>query len=300
MRYKIILISTLLSVLIVSGCATRRPAGPVDITPSSLAKTVAPVSAAADEKIKTEAPASVKVEDLKSQADQPPKNAQKKFRVGEHYGFRLDWIGIPVGYVSFDISGIEKIGGREVYVVTLKARTNKFASAIYKIDDVYTSYVDTEQLIPLRYDVDRKEGLYRKKATTIFDHDKKTAYFENFKDGSKKSYPIPPGILDPVSSVLKARTLDIDVGKYHVLIVNNNEEIYTIHAKIEKRATIVIHDFGKFQAFFVTPFAVTKGVRDRRGTVSGYISADDNRMILYGEAEAPLFTKITATLIEMR
>ncbi|MDD5440302.1 MAG: DUF3108 domain-containing protein [Candidatus Omnitrophica bacterium] len=228
-------------------------------------------------------------------AEQPATQGQR-FCVGERYGFRIDWFGIPVGYVTFEITGTQTINGRDCYVVTVKAGTNKFASKIYRIDDTSTSYVDAKKLVPLRYDVDRKEGNYRKRATTIYDRDERLAHFENFKDGSKKTYDVPDDVLDPVSSVLKARILDMDVGSYHIFNVDNNEEIYTIHAKIEKRDLITIKGFGGFQAFYVRPYAVTHGKREKRGTVSGYISGDDRRMLLYGECNAPLFTKMTATL----
>lgn len=137
-----------------------------------------------------------------------PPVPKRDFTAGESYRYRIDWLGVPVGIVYFDISGVKPLKGREVYVVTLRAETNKFASKIYRVEDSYTSYVDTERFIPLRYDVDRKEGGYRKRATTYFDHEGGEAHFENFLDGSKKTYKIPDGVLDPVSAILKARTLE--------------------------------------------------------------------------------------------
>lgn len=223
---------------------------------------------------------------------------QELFSVGEYYKFQLRWVGIPVGFASFQISGEDKISNRDVFVVTVKAYTNKFASKIYNVKDVFTSYIDKERFIPLRYDVNRKDGNYRKNAVTYFDHEKGIAYFENFVDGSKKTYAIPHGILDPVSTVLKVRTLDIEVGKDYTFHVMNNEQVYELHAPIERREFIRLKDFGDFDAYFLSPYAILKGKVVKKGKVSGYISCDRKRILLYAVAKAPIFTTITATLVD--
>ncbi|MFH1790815.1 MAG: DUF3108 domain-containing protein [Candidatus Omnitrophota bacterium] len=220
----------------------------------------------------------------------------RSFPIGEYYEFSLKWVGIPVGTVSYSICGETEVNGIQVYVVRIRAKTNKFASAVYSVDDVFTSYVDKERLWPLRYDVNRKDGNYRKNAVTYFNHEEKIAYFENFVDGSKKTYPIPKGVLDPVSAILNARTIDIRIGRDNVLYVANNEKVYEMHGAVEKREIINIRCLGDVEAYFMSPYAVLNGERFNKGRVRGYISADNRRMLLYAEAKAPVFTVLTATL----
>ena len=221
------------------------------------------------------------------------------FEKGKFYRYRIDWLGMPVGFVTFTMDGKDVIKDRDVYVVSLRAQTNKFASKVYRIEDVYTSYIDDEKIIPLRYDVDRKEGNYRKRATTYFDHDNGIAYFENFLDKSKKTYEIPNGVLDPISAIIKAQKLNMALGKYYVMDVANNEEIYKIHACVEKRENLNVENMGNFEAYYIAPYAVLKGERVKKGTVSGYISTGQNKFLLCAEVKAPLFTKLRATVIEI-
>ena len=229
---------------------------------------------------------------------QPP--AEKQFRIGEYYKYRIDWLGVPVGFVTFEIEGEAIIEKKAVYIVTLTAETNKFASKIYNIRDTYTSYIDKDQLVPVRYDVNRSEGNYRKKAMTLFDHKNGKAYFENYLDGSKKSYSIPEGVLDPISAILKAKTFEMVVGDCHMIDVANNESVYKIYTHIPRKDHLLIKDMGEYEAFFVSPYAILNGVKVKKGTVSGYISSDAERKLLYAEVQAPLFTKLTGTLIETR
>jgi len=269
---RIVIISTIISVII-TGCATRP----------------------AIRKIKPPVIAEITVEETsKPVALSEP---QKEFKVGEFHKFQMRWLGAPVGYVTYVIEREDVVKGRDVYVVSINVRTNDFASRIYKIVDKYTSYIDKEKLIPLRYDVDRSEGRYRKRATTYFDHENGKAYFENFLDGSKKTYEIPNGVLDPVSSILKARTVDIAVGKELVFNIANNEKVYNLFAMMERKEWIELPELGSFEAFFMAPYAILRGKRVRKGKVCGYISCDDQRILLYAEARAPLFTKLTATLV---
>jgi len=228
----------------------------------------------------------------------PTSGNDRRFFIGESYLYRIEWLGMPVGFVTFRIQREEVLNGRHVYVVTLEAETNKFADKIYRIRDKYTSFIDTKKLIPLRYDVDRSEGNYRKKATTLFDHAGGRAYFHNEVDSSSKEYEVPEGVVDPICAILRAKDMELNLGEYHVLHVANNESVYTINAVVACRDKVTLPDIGEFNAFFISPYAVLKGKRVKKGTVSGYISDDKNRNLLYAELKAPLFTKLTATLIE--
>jgi hypothetical protein len=217
----------------------------------------------------------------------------------EVYRFRIDWMRIPVGYVTFEIMHDKVLNGKKVFRVTLRVRTNRFASRIYRIEDRYTSYVDKETLLPIRLDVDRREGRYRKKAVTVYDRVNRMAYFRNFHDGSSKSYPIPEDVLDPISCVIMMRSRPLEVGRDYVLNVDTSEVLYKIYAYIEKKEIINVKGFGDFMAAYVSPYALLNGKKVRKGTISGYIS-DKEGILLYAEARAALFTKMTANLIRMK
>jgi len=217
--------------------------------------------------------------------------------VTETYKYRVDWLKIPVGYVTFEIKDGQKFEGRNIYLVSMYVKTNAFASKIYKIEDKYTSYVDRETNLPIKFEASRREGTYKKDARTIYDRKTNTAYFENFLDHSKKSYPVPEDVMDPVSVLIKMRTGDMDIGKHFVLNIDNNELLYKIHAYIERKEVIKIPRIGDFACYYVQPYAVLNNNKYDKGTISGYISAGPEKMVTFVEAKASLFSKMTATLV---
>lgn len=218
----------------------------------------------------------------------------------ELYRYRMDWLGIPVGDVTFRIIHNYMLDRKEVCLVEMKAKTNRFASAIYRIDDTYTSYVDRKTLLPIRYDVDRHDGTYNKKATTYFDRKNLKAHFENYLDQSKKTYDIPADVLDPVSCVMKIRSLGLKAGGNYHLKIDNNEQIYDIYGFVEKECRIKIKDFGEFDAVYISPYAVLNGVKYKKGTVFGYFSKGENPIILFAEGKASIFSIMTANLVEKK
>ena len=261
-----------ISLFLLHGCATR---GPIEI--KSALRSGDRVLKADD--IKIEKPKAV-------------------FSVGEKVVYEVRWIGIPVGNVVSTIKAIEEIGGRKAYVIELVAKTNDFASKIYRIEDVYTSYMDVERLVSLKHEVRRREGRYRKDAVTVFDQENHKAYFENFLDKSKKEFVIPPDVQDPLTAIYYFRTLDLKHKDKIYYRVVNNEAVYELYGLIKKKCFIQIGASGPYETFYVVPYAILKGERVKKGKASGYISVDGSRLPILGIVKAPLFTKITASLLE--
>lgn len=225
--------------------------------------------------------------------------AAAPFRVGEELTYELAWVGIPVGTVVARVKGIERLDGREAYVVELTARTNAFCSKIYPVDDTYVSYIDKERYVSLKHVVRRREGRYRKDAVTVFDHTAKKAYFHNLGDGSRKTFDIPADAQDSLSAAYYFRTIDAHVGQKIGYTVVNNEEVYSLFGLIEKKAFIRVGNVS-YETFYVEPYAVLKGERVKKGSASGYFSCDNLRIPVYGMVRAPLFTKITAVLVNKK
>ena len=225
--------------------------------------------------------------------------AAAPFKVGEELTYEVAWMGIPVGTVVARIKGVERLDGREAYVVELDARTNAFCSKIYPVDDTYISYIDKERYVSLKHVVRRREARYKKDAVTVFDYSTKKAYFHNLCDGSRKTFDIPGDVQDSLSAAYYFRTIDANVGQKVGYAVVNNEEVYNLFGLIEKKAFIKLGNVT-YETFYVEPYAVLKGERVKKGNASGYFSCDHLRIPVYGMVKAPLFTKITAVLVNKK
>lgn len=219
-----------------------------------------------------------------------------KLTLGEKLTYQVRWLGVPVGTIVASVAPeLRQVNGRSAYEVKVVVQTNDFCSSIYKIEDEFVSYIDAETMTTLQHKVHRREGRYKKDAVTDFDQVNHTAYFENLLDKSKKSFKIREGAQDTLSACYYFRTLKLgDRIKYYVV---NNEQNYELFGAIEDKKFISIKELGNFESFFIQPYAKElKGDLVRKGKVSGYFSCDEKRLPLLAIVEAPLFTKVTATL----
>ncbi len=227
---------------------------------------------------------------------EPP---QSRLPENECLKYTVRWLGIPVGYITASIKGIKTLNNRRAYLLEVIARTNVFCSAIYKIDDRISSYMDVEGLYTLRHEVYRSEGRYKKDAITDFDQIAHKAYFKNLLDKSEKEFDIPPNVQDTLSACYYFRLLPIEVGKKIEYAVCNNESIYQLFGVIESKDFIKIPVLGKRAAFYMQPYAKLKDKKVKKGRVGGYFSVDSKRLPLLALVQAPMFTEVTAFLSEI-
>ncbi len=222
----------------------------------------------------------------------------KKLALGEKLTYQVRWLGIPVGSIIASIAPqLKQINGCSAYKVKVVVRTNDFCSKIYKIEDEFISYIDAETMTTLRHKVYRREGRYKKDAITDFNQQKHIAHFENFLDKSEKTFKIPESAQDTLSACYYFRILKLKLGDRIKYFVVNNEQNYELFGVIEDKKFIKIKGLGDFESFFIQPYAKTlDGKKVRKGKVSGYFSADEKRLPLLAIVEAPMFTKVTATL----
>jgi hypothetical protein len=214
----------------------------------------------------------------------------------EKLTYSVRWLGMPVGVITASIKGIKQIKGRKAYMLEITAKTNTFASMIYKVDDRFISYMDAEGLYSLRHEVYRREGRYKKDAITDFSHTDKKAHFKNLIDKSEKIFNIPCGVQDTLSACYYFRLLPIGTGRKIEYTVCNNEEIYQLFGVAGSGDYIRLPRIGRIPAFHIQPYARTDGEEVKKGKVSGYFGADERRLPLLAVVQAPMFTEISVSL----
>lgn len=226
---------------------------------------------------------------------EPPRQYLPEY---EHLKYTVRWLGIPVGYITASIRGTETIYSRQAYVLEVTAKTNAFCSAIYKIDDMFISYMDKEAMCSLRHEVYRREGRYKKDAVTEFDQVAHRAHFRNLLDKSEKEFDIPPNVQDTLSACYYFRLLPIEIGKRIEYAVCNNESIYKLFGLIESKDFVKIPKLGKKESFYIQPYAKLGNEKVKKGRISGYFSTGSDRLPLLAVVQAPMFTEVTASLAE--
>lgn len=229
------------------------------------------------------------------------KKSPEKLSLGETLTYQVKWLGVPVGEIIASVAPkLEQVNGRSAYKVSVIAKTNNFCSAIYKVEDKFISYIDTETMTTLRHEVYRRDGRYKKDAITDFDQTAHTAHFKNLINKEEKTFTIPEKTQDTLSACYYFRILELKLGDRVEYSVVNNEKNYTLFGIIEDKKFISIKGLGEFESFFIQPYArVLGGEQVKKGKVSGYFSADEKRLPLLAIVEAPVFTKVTVTLAKV-
>ena len=220
--------------------------------------------------------------------------------VGEKCSFYISWQNIPVGKATATVEGITRFKGNRVYKIVVNAKTNDFISAIFKIDDTFTSYVDCRTLTSRRFEAVLREGSYRKNLVVDYDYPGRIAIYRNLLDGSVKKCPIKKNVQDPVSAAYFFRTLPLKIGDKVKITVNSCEQNYEISSMVTAAAPYRASRMRRtFNIFALKPYLKLKGNAYKRAKAWGYISADEKRFFLYinlNILEIPWLGEITAKL----
>lgn len=215
----------------------------------------------------------------------------------EKLTFQVKWMGLPVGEIVASVKGKREFGARRAYVLEIRARTNAFASKFKRVDDLFVSYLDTEDLCVLRQEVHRKDGGFKKDARTDFDHAAAKAYFHDLRDDSKFDFGIPPGVLDLVSVCYYLQLCPfVEGGSFEYDIVNN-ERVRRFFCLIADKVPFHLAAWEGKEARVVYPFASLSRGKVLKGRVRAYYSPDRRRYPLHAVVRGLLFTEISITLI---
>ncbi|MBD3296428.1 MAG: DUF3108 domain-containing protein [Candidatus Omnitrophica bacterium] len=224
-----------------------------------------------------------------------PVSRHVELPAGKRFEFDVAWNRIPVGKVSAEVRPATVYRGREVHEVTVKTGSNRFLSAIYRVEDVYTSYVDAETFTSRRYEADRREGNYRKHVVVEYDLRNNRAVYTNYTDGSVKTCYVEKQVQDPVSAMAYFMTMPVDEEKTVRITVNLNEKNYDLTGTIGKREIVDLQGLGVYTGRRIRPSVTLGGRKVRKGRAWMYFSDDKNRYPLYGVVRIP-FGSVTATL----
>lgn len=222
--------------------------------------------------------------------------AQKtEFYTNKRFTYLMAWNGVPVGQIVAESGQMIKYRGRDCYRVSVTTESNKFLSKIYRVEDVYISYIDSSNMSSMRFEADRREGTYRKHLIVEYDFKKLEAINMNLTDGSVKRSPIMKDVQDPVSAICRFMTLSLDPDETIKMIVNLNEKNYELYGDITELDVISLPELGEIPAFKLLPYARLEDKDVKKGRGWMYFGSGKRRYPLYGRVWIP-FGRVTATL----
>ena len=194
------------------------------------------------------------------------------FGPGEKLTFSVQYGFVKAGDAVLGVSDIVEYDGRQCYLISSKAVSNKMFSLFFRVEDRAMSYLDVERLVPLRFEKHLQEGDYHKDQIVEFDHDRGIAIY----DGSDEK-PIDPGAQDILSTLFLVRGMGLEVGGS--VYVNNHADgkNYPLEVKVLKRETIST-PVGRFKCLKVEPVLRASGIFQHKGTLTVWLTDDERKL----------------------
>jgi hypothetical protein len=201
------------------------------------------------------------------------------YKVGEQVTYTIQYGIITAGHATLDLNG-EILNGKEVWHSKLMARTTGMAEALFKVLDIYESYVDPATELPVKSIRNIREGRYRKYNVVDFDHKTRADSSILYSDLTGK-HIAPPRIHDILSCFYYFRNhvlpVDSNLKKGELITINTwfCDELYPIRLKYIG-TDVVKTKLGKIVCHKFNPVTETGRLFKTEEDVSFWFSADKN------------------------
>jgi len=201
------------------------------------------------------------------------------YNVGEKVFYNVHYGIISAGTASLELKN-ETYKGKEVWHSKLTARTTGMADALFKVLDIYESYIDPTTELPVMSVRNIREGRYRKYNEVLFDH-KTRADSAILTSDLTGIHIAPQNIHDIVSCFYYFRNQilpykdDLKTGEIITIITWFTDELYPIRLKYIGTEEIRTK-LGKINCYKFNPVTETGRLFKTEEDVSFWFSADKN------------------------
>lgn len=157
------------------------------------------------------------------------------FIVGERLNYDISWGNFAsVGKVNFAVRRQGRLGAARVFEFVSEVASSGAARAVLSINDIFTSYVDAEKLLPVRTDLRLREGNRNREITADYNLSGNSVLLSN---GS--SITVKPGTLDLVSLFYAVRAADLKPGSTHTFdFLDANHRPKSLTFRVVRQETI--------------------------------------------------------------
>ena len=201
------------------------------------------------------------------------------YNVGEKVTYTIHYGLITSGVATLELKS-DTIAGKEVWHSKFLAKTTGIADAIYKVLDIYESYIDPDTELPVKSIRNVREGKYRKYNEVLFDHKTRTdsAILTSDLTGI---HIVPQGIHDINSCFYYLRNHvlpagdSLKEGEVTTIITWFTDELYPIRLRyigIDEVKTKV----GRIKCYKFNPVTEVGRLFKTEEDVSFWFSADKN------------------------
>lgn len=214
--------------------------------------------------------------------EEPPKpDVDLPFPVGEKLTYSIYWGWVNVGE-SVASTGWRLVEGEWKIFIRFRTQSNGVISSIYPVDDTIETVLDPRTMRPETFEVKIREGKTERDEMTVFDWDKKIAYWTKFhddKDDEKKEVLLEANTRDLVSFMYFMRDTTFEKGTQYEFQVLTDAKIYELFVESGKTKKIKLATYGKIKSLQLNPTASFEGIFVRKGKVKVWLSEDDRQIL---------------------
>jgi hypothetical protein len=200
--------------------------------------------------------------------------AKVPFGAGERMEYDVKFGVLRVGNAHMEVVALDNLRGRPAWHTAFWVQGGNF---MYRVNDVYESWMDAESLSSLRFVQMLEEG--GKDTERRFEIYPERAIFIQTSKKPPKEEPSVSQPLDDGSFLYFLRTIPLEVGKTYDFNRYFRPDRNPVRIKVLRKERIKV-PAGTFDAIVVQPVIKTKGIFSENGHAEVWLSDDDKHIML--------------------
>jgi hypothetical protein len=200
----------------------------------------------------------------------------KAFKAGEKLTYRLHYGFVDAGEAVLEVKSTnKKVKGRDLLHVVGTGRTLGSFNWVFKVQDKYESYIDSEGIFPWMFIRRVDEGGFIINQDYIFKQNENLV-----KTQDKKEFKVTDGIQDMLSSFYYARTINFStakIGQEYAVDMFIDNEIFPFKVKYMGIETIKTRK-GKFECIKLRPIMMKGRVWETEDSMTIWVTNDNNKI----------------------
>jgi hypothetical protein len=202
------------------------------------------------------------------------KRARVPFSVGEKMEYDVKFGVLRVGNAHMEVVGLDNLRGRAAWHTAFWVRGGNF---MYRVNDVYESWMDAETLSSLRFVQELEEG--GKDTERRFEiYPERSIFVQTSKKPTKEEASVSQP-LDDGSFLYFIRTIPLEVGQTYDFNRYFRPDRNPVRIKVLRKEKISV-PAGSYNAIVIQPVIKTKGIFSEDGHAEIWLSDDDRHIML--------------------
>ena len=202
------------------------------------------------------------------------KRAPVPFAAGEQLQYEVRFGSLKVGTAQMEVVALDNVRGRLAWHTAFWVRGGNF---LYRVNDVYESWMDAETLSSLRFVQELEEG--GKDTQRHFEIYPDRAVFVQISKKPAKEEKSVSQPLDDGSFLYFLRTIPLEVGQTYDFNRYFRPDRNPVRIRVLRKEKVRV-PAGTFDAIVVQPVIKTKGIFSENGHAEVWLSDDERHIML--------------------